>query len=145
ELMAFVEGTDSSGEISVTVFPTLYRKYRNLFAVDRVIFVQGRSEISKYNQELQLIGESFADPNQLEAQYPSQTCYLRITEEREDPEIMKQLQVIFQKHPGYIPVVMYHEKTQRKVVLSDAYWVDDSKSIKGQLIYLLGEDNVVFK
>lgn len=41
ELMAFVEGTDSSGEISVTVFPTLYRKYRNLFAVDRVIFVQG--------------------------------------------------------------------------------------------------------
>ncbi|HAQ6750774.1 TPA: DNA polymerase III subunit alpha [Enterococcus faecium] len=145
ELMAFVEGTDSSGEISVTVFPTLYRKYRNLFAVDQVIFVQGRSEISKYNQELQLIGESFADPNQLEAQYPSQTCYLRITEEREDPEIMKQLQVIFQKHPGYIPVVMYHEKTQRKVVLSDAYWVDDSKSIKGQLIYLLGEDNVVFK
>ena len=83
--MAFVEGTDSSGEISVTVFPTLYRKYRNLFAVDRVIFVQGRSEISKYNQELQLIGESFADPNQLEAQYPSQTCYLRITEERKIP------------------------------------------------------------
>ena len=70
---------------------------------------------------------------------------MRITEEREDPEIMKQLQGIFQKHPGYIPVIMYHEKTQRKVVLSDAYWVDDSKSIKGQLVSLLGEDNVVFK
>ena len=52
---------------------------------------------------------------------------------------MKQLQVIFQKHPGYIPVVMYHEKTQRKVVLSDAYWVDDSKSIKGNLFICLAK------
>ena len=43
-----------------------------------MIFVQGRTETSKYNQELQLIGENFADPVELEEQYQDQTCYLRI-------------------------------------------------------------------
>ncbi len=100
-------------KFSVTVFPTLYRKYRNLFAVDRVIFVQGRSEISKYNQELQLIGESFADPNQLEAQYPSQTCYLRITEERRSQD-NETITSDFSEYSGYIPVVMYHQKNATK-------------------------------
>ena len=56
-LMAFVSGTDSSGEIAITVFPELYRQARPLFKENLVIFVQGRSEISKYNQELQLIAE----------------------------------------------------------------------------------------
>ena len=57
-----------------------------------------------------MIGENFADPVELEEQYQDQTCYLRIKEEFDDPQTMKQLQTIFQKHSGYIPVVMYHEK-----------------------------------
>lgn len=145
ELMAFVEGTDISGEITITVFPKSYRQFRSLFELNKVIFVQGRTETSKYNQELQLIGENFADPVELEEQYQDQTCYLRIKEEFDDPQTMKQLQTIFQKHSGYIPVVMYHEKNQRKVVLAEAYWVDGSKSLKSQLAYLLQPENVVFK
>ncbi|WP_165007175.1 MULTISPECIES: DNA polymerase III subunit alpha [unclassified Enterococcus] len=145
ELMAFIEGADTSGEIAVTVFPKLYRQFRPLFEENNILFVQGRTEISKYNQELQLIGETFADPRQLESQYPDRTCYLRIIEENDEPQTMKKLQTIFQKHPGYIPVVMYHEKDQRKLVLSENYWVDGSSSLKGQLSYLLKEENVVFK
>lgn len=145
ELMAFVEGTDISGEIAITVFPKTYRQFRKLFEVNKVIFVQGRTEISNYNQELQLIGEVFSDPETLEKQYPDQTCFLRIKEEVDDPQTMKQLQGIFQKHPGYVPVVMYHEKDQRKVVLAEAYWVDASVNLKKQLAYLLQEENVVFK
>ncbi|WP_430604929.1 DNA polymerase III subunit alpha [Enterococcus sp. DIV0125] len=145
ERMAFVEGTDSSGEVTVTVFPKLYRQFRNLFEVNHVLFVQGRSEISRYNQELQLIGETFADAKEFEKNFPDQTCYLRITEGQEDHETMRQLKTIFQKHPGYIPVVLYYEKTQRKIVLSEENWVDGSKSLRGQLSYLLQEENVVFK
>ena len=145
ELMAFVEGTDISGEIAITVFPKTYRQFRKLFEINKVIFVQGRTEISNYNQELQLIGEVFSDPETLEKQYPDQTCFLRIKEEVDDPQTMKQLQGIFQKHPGYVPVVMYHEKDQRKVVLAEAYWVDASTNLKKQLAYLLQEENVVFK
>ncbi|OBS61311.1 DNA polymerase III subunit alpha [Enterococcus mundtii] len=144
-LMAFVSGTDSSGEIAITVFPELYRQARPLFKENQVIFVQGRSEISKYNQELQLIAEVVADPEELQQQYPEQTCYLRIREEADQPDTMKQLQELFKKFPGYIPVVMYHEKDQRKVVLSEAFWLDGSDSLKQQLAYLLKEENVVFK
>ncbi len=80
--MAFVEGTDISGEIAITVFPKTYRQFRKLFEVNKVIFVQGRTEISNYNQELQLIGEVFSDPETLEKQYPDQTCFLRIKEKK---------------------------------------------------------------
>ncbi|MGX7174071.1 DNA polymerase III subunit alpha [Enterococcus ratti] len=145
ELMAFVEGTDSSGEIAITIFPKSYRQFRSLFEINKVIFVQGKVEISKYNQELQLIGENFSDPVELEEQYSSQTCYLRIKKEVDSPNMLKQLQETFQKYPGYIPVVIYHEKNQRKVVLAEAYWVDGSKNLKAQLAYLLQAENVVFK
>ena len=145
ELMAFVEGTDISGEIAITVFPKIYRQFRKLFELNKVIFVQGRTEISNYNQELQLIGELFSDPVTLEKQYPDQTCFLRIKEAVDDPQTMKQLQGIFQKHPGYVPIVMYHEKDQRKVILAEAYWVDASSNLKKQLAHLLQEENVVFK
>ncbi|MGM9902542.1 DNA polymerase III subunit alpha [Enterococcus sp. 10A9_DIV0425] len=144
-LMAFVTGTDSSGEVPITVFPELYRQARALFKENQVIFVQGRTEISKYNQELQLIAEIVADPEKLEEQYPEQTCYLRIKEELDEPQTMKKLQELFQKFPGYIPVVMYHEKDQRKVVLPEAFWVDGNTSLKTQLLHLLQEENVVFK
>ncbi|MBF8807789.1 MAG: DNA polymerase III subunit alpha [Enterococcus lacertideformus] len=145
ELMAFVEGTDISGEIAITVFPKPYRQFRQLFELNKVIFVNGRTELSKYNQELQLIGEHFADPNVMEERYSEQTCYLRIQEELDTPNIMKQLQEILQKHSGYIPVVMYHEKDHRKIVLAEAYWVNGSKNLKEQLASLLQAENVVFK
>ena len=145
ERMAFIEGTDSSGEIVITVFPKFYRQFRQLFTINKVIFIQGKSEISKYNQELQLIGENFSDPDEMGKKYPDQTCYLRIKEELDDPKTMQQLQGIIQNYTGYIPVVMYHEKNQRKVVLAQNYWVDGSENLKKQLTSLLDEGNVVFK
>ena len=143
--MAFIEGTDSSGEIAITVFPKFYRQFRQLFTINKVIFIQGKPEISKYNQELQLIGENFSDPDEMEKKYPDQTCYLRIKEEFDDPKTMQQLQGIIHNYTGYIPVVRYHEKNQRKVVLAQNYWVDGSENLKKQLTSLLDEGNVVLK
>src|SRR5699024_6901421 len=51
EQMAFIEGNDATGELSVTIFPKLYRHVRQTFAVGDVLYLEGKAEISKYNQE----------------------------------------------------------------------------------------------
>jgi DNA polymerase-3 subunit alpha len=145
ELMAFVEGTDSSGEISVTVFPQLYRQARAQLQPNQVVYVEGRSEISKFNQEMQVIGDMVADPQALEASLKDITCYLRITEENDQPEVMRRLREILKKHPGHIPVILFFEATDRKVALTNDFWINDSQSVQRQLHYLLKEENVVFK
>ncbi|MFV0559496.1 MAG: DNA polymerase III subunit alpha [Enterococcus sp.] len=145
ELMAFVDGSDSSGELTVTCFPNLYRKERALFQEGEVIYVEGKSERSTYNQELQIIAEHVVDPDMIENQQSTKTCYLRITEESDQTDVMKKLSELFQKYPGATPIVLYYEKDKRKIILSETYWIEENPTINKQLSYLLGNDNVVFK
>ena len=55
--MAFLEGTDASKEVSITVFPTLYRHIRSDVAENAVLYVEGKVEVSRYNGEIQLIAD----------------------------------------------------------------------------------------
>lgn len=68
EQMAFLEGNDSSGEISVTVFPKLYRRIRSEMATNKVYYIEGKVEESSFNQELQLLAEMILPVTKLEVE-----------------------------------------------------------------------------
>ncbi|WP_368251417.1 DNA polymerase III subunit alpha [Enterococcus sp. 2201sp1_2201st1_B8_2201SCRN_220225] len=145
DLMAFVEGNDPSGELSVTLFPDLYRWVRQTFQIGDVLYLEGKVEVSKYNGELQLIANELNQAEVLQQQMTEETCYLRISPEQENPAQMATLYQLIQEHPGAIPVILVYVKSGVKKILSPEYMVENTEELQEELRQLLGSANVVFK
>lgn len=145
EQMAFLEGDDASGEISVTLFPKLYRQVRSQMAVGSVFYVEGKIEESSFNGELQLLAETVIPAATLEGQLTGMKCFLKVAAEKNHPEILQELQQILHQFPGHSPVIVYFENDGRKIQLDSELWVSDSLALQQQLKQLLGNENVVFK
>ena len=145
EQMAFVEGNDTSGEVSITLFPTLYRQVRGSFAVNQVIYVEGKAEKSKFNGELQVLAQRVMLAEQMEDSFADQTCYLRITAHADEQKQLRQLSEVIKTAPGQVPVVLFFEKDRRKQVLDDRRWLAYSEEVEQQLQIVFGAENVIFK
>ncbi|MDT2745137.1 DNA polymerase III subunit alpha [Enterococcus asini] len=145
DLMSFVEGNDPSGELSVTIFPELYRRVRQTFQIGDVLYLEGKVEMSKYNGEMQLIANELAQASELQMQVTETTCYLRISPEQENKAQMQQLFQLIQTHPGAVPVILVYVKSGEKRMLAPEYAVENSAGLQEELGQLLGFENVVFK
>lgn len=145
EQMAFVEGDDLTGSLSLTLFPTVFRTLRQTVEKNQVYFVEGKIEKSNYNQELQLLVNQIEKASTIENKISATTCYLKIVEEKDQKAVLKSVQDVFQKHKGNTPVIMYFEKNGKKLVLGEENWVANTIDVKEQLEAILGSQNVVFK
>lgn len=144
EQMAFLEGTDASKEVSITVFPTLYRHIRSDVAENAVLYVEGKVEVSRYNGEIQLIADKIELAEKAQAQLTDQTCYLKITRDVETNHL-QELSQLLRKHRGRVPVVLFYESNGKKVLLTEENWLKKDEEMERKLGHLLGEENVVFK
>ncbi|MFD2305861.1 DNA polymerase III subunit alpha [Enterococcus termitis] len=145
EQMAFVEGDDLSGSLSLTLFPTVFRSLRQTVEQNQVYFVEGKVEKSNYNQELQLLVNRIEKASDIEQSISATTCYLRITEEKDQKDILASVNQLIQKNKGNVPVIIYFEKTGKKLVLGEENWLTETTTVKEQLVDILGDENVVFK
>ncbi|KAF1297450.1 DNA polymerase III subunit alpha [Enterococcus sp. JM4C] len=145
EQMAFIDGNDVSGEVSLTVFPKTYRSSRTFLEENQVILVSGKVEKSNYNQELQVLAETIQRADEAEQAISKATCFLRVVAEKDQPEVMNQLKQVFRKNRGSVPIIIFFEQSGKKIGLSAENWLEDSQEVKNQLSYILGEGNVVFK
>ena len=143
--MAFLEGNDPTGELSVTIFPDLYRQVRQTFEVGDVIYIEGKGEVSKYNQELQLIAERLLPAAKAQEQLSQTTCYLRILPEKETAADLNQLLHLIRSHPGDVPVILVYAASGVKKILSHENQIENSAAVSSELAGLLGSENVVFK
>jgi DNA polymerase-3 subunit alpha len=144
EQMAFVEGTDASKEVSVTIFPIVYRQVRSLIEENAVLYIEGKVEVSRYNGEIQLIADKIDLAENVQNKIAPQTCYLKISAEAETSHLQA-LSKEMKQHQGNIPVVMFYESSGKKVLLAEENWVTDEPNFVTQLKALLGNGNVIFK
>lgn len=145
EQMAFVEGDDLTGSLSLTLFPTIFRTLRQNVENGQVYYVEGKIEKSTYNQELQLLVNRIEKASGIEKNISATTCYLKITEEKDQKGILQRIHEIIQANQGQTPVILYFEKDKKKVVLGEENWLIDSNEVKEQLVAVLGSENVIFK
>ncbi|MBO0445412.1 DNA polymerase III subunit alpha [Enterococcus ureilyticus] len=145
EQMAFVEGDDLTGSLSLTLFPAVFRTLRQTVEKNQVYFVEGKVEKSNYNQELQLLVNQIEKASDIETSISATTCYLKISEERDQKEVLHSIHEVLQKHKGNTPVIIYFEKSNKKLVLGEENWLSETIDVKEQLEAILGSQNVVFK
>lgn len=144
EKMAFLEGGDASGELSVTLFPAVYRRFVRSLAAGQVVLLYGKTERSRYNQELQLLAEEVAPAEELEKNAPP-FCYLKLTEELDAADLRHELLELLKRNRGESPVVLYLEKEQRRLKLNESFKVQRTPVFQKELETLLGERNVIFR
>lgn len=144
ESMAFLTGSDQTAEISVTIFPRLYRQIQQTLEKNKVYYCYGKIEKSNYNQELQLLAEECVRATDLEAS-TAKVCYLKITKENEKAEILNELKDVLKQFHGQTKVVLYYENNAQKIMLGSEFSVTESPVSQEQLGLLLGTGNVVFR
>lgn len=135
--MAFVNVSDTTGEIEVTVFPQQFTQFGGLLHSGEVLMISGKVQIR--NGKLNLLADSIQQADNLEAR----CYYLRVSQLSCSLE-QKIMQIIRQNH-GTIPVMVYEEQKGRKIVLDRHFWLSDSAQTRLQLVKLLGNENVVLQ
>lgn len=144
EQMAFVEGTDASGELSVTIFPLIYRHVRPQVEENAVLYIEGKVEVSRYNGEIQLVADKIDVAEHEQSKLAQQTCYLKISAEAQAMH-MQTLANLMKQYRGTVPVVMFYTQSGKKLLVNEANWVSDDPHFVAQLEELLGKGNVIFK
>lgn len=151
--MAFVTGSDLTGEISLTVFPNLYRRVSEWLDKEIVVFVTGKTETNRGG--LQVVANKLQDARQIQqpAQQqgssnelpPAPRWFLRLDQAHDTPELTAKLFALLRTHSGKVPVILYRLKDDSKRVLAKQYWPGEGDQVHHDLVLLLGEQNVVFQ
>jgi len=137
--MAFVDVMDLTGDISVTVFPQLYKQIADSLEVGNILQISGTVEKERKGDGVQMIGNQIKIA--VRPQVVQGTWYLRITAEGQG----EQLNVLLSQHQGNNPVVVVNDLNGKKFRLEQRQWLAADKETQSALVAVLGESNVVFK
>jgi DNA polymerase-3 subunit alpha len=140
--MAFIETSDVSGDISLTVFPKTYLNIASWLTEGMTIYVEGKAEASKYNGETQIIANVIEPAEKLQETLTDKKLFLRLTDEKAQ---YQQILPILKDNHGNVPVILFLAETDKKFALKQEFWVKESAAIKAELTAILGNGNVVFQ
>mgnify|MGYP003361659489 CR=1 FL=1 len=138
--MAFATGSDLSGEIDLTIFPTTYQRLQETLKTDSIVLISGKVEVKR---GLQVIVNQWQLATSFPA--PSGQLFLRLQPETATPATQRKILTILRQFTGPNPVLIYSSVAHKTVELNSQYWVQDDAKMIGALTSLLGRDNVVMK
>ncbi|AHV96644.1 DNA polymerase III subunit alpha [Paenibacillus sabinae] len=74
-----------------------------------------------------------------------QRAYIKITAAAEEGGLLPQLKELLQNHPGAVPTLLFYEREQRLIALSDSFRVKPSPELFGLVESLLGPGTIRIK
>lgn len=144
EPMAFVTISDTSGDCSLTLFPTKYRQFIELLTDKTVLYVEGKVE-SKREGIPQIIVNQMDDVEKIAGSQTDKKCFIRIQEEQNNNETLEKMKNVMMRSKGNIPVVLYYVQSNKKIGLAEESWINDTPELIEELENLLGKENIVIK
>ncbi|MGX7013659.1 DNA polymerase III subunit alpha [Vagococcus silagei] len=145
ESMLFLNGSDHTGNIELTIFPKLYRELNFNLPEKIVYYVEGRIEYSQYSRKNQLIVTKIVPADTLAEARDTVKCFIKIPAEMNTPLILAKLKQLFQENQGEHPVILFFADTKQKMMLDSKFWVSQTEELTQAIAKLLGEDSIVFQ
>lgn len=142
--MAFVNGTDETGAVDITVFPKQYQQFKEQLETNKILIVRGRVEYRE-GRGLQLVANQLQDVKKVPQERPSQRWVLRILPSLDTEMVHRELNNIFNEYHGSIPVLLFYPANDKKILLDQKRWLKNSQKLKKALIAVLGQENVVLQ
>lgn len=142
--MAFVNGTDETGAVDITVFPKQYQQFKEQLETNKILIVRGRVEYRE-GRGLQLVANQLQDVKKVQQERPSQRWVLRILPSLDTEMVHRELNNIFNEYHGSIPVLLFYPANDKKILLDQKRWLKNSQKAKQALVAVLGQENVVLQ
>ena len=142
--MAFVNGTDETGAIDITVFPKQYQQFKEQLETNKILIVRGRVEYRE-GRGLQLVANQLQDVKKGQQKRHKQRWVLRILPSLDTEMVHRELNNIFNEYHGSIPVLLFYPATDKKILLDQKRWLKNSQKAKKALVAVLGQENVVLQ
>ena len=146
EQMAFVNISDESGEMDITVFPGSYKEYRMKLQKGELLFLEGKTQ--EHQGDVKLILDKCTTLSSLKRKKEQEkrpVLYLKISRVHEKGKYLEGLKNILQNDPGEVPVILIYERTNKALHLSEMWNVTGSESVLAELKNLLGQKNIFLK
>ncbi|GEA90594.1 DNA polymerase III subunit alpha [Leuconostoc mesenteroides] len=143
--MAFVKVSDTTGEISVTIFPQLFKKISNFLKPGTILSIAGKSERDMRNEIAIVANHINLAPEPQRVQPIQGTWFLQLDEKHDTPERREEISQIMKKHHGHNPVVIHWQKDGKNQKLDQEFWMTSETVIMRELAALLGSENIIFK
>ena len=158
--MAFVDGMDLTGSISITLFPQLFMRSAALLEPEKVLVVTGKVEQQRGRDDIQIVANTVMDAGEAIKRFSGANSqgqpetltsratgrwYLKITAAAEAAGALDALNVVIQSHHGQNPVLAVYEATGKKLALGQQNWLTDGDDTLNALQQILGANNVVFQ
>ncbi|MCC4323527.1 DNA polymerase III subunit alpha [Limosilactobacillus reuteri] len=142
--MAFVNGTDETGAVDITVFPKQYQQFKEQLETNKILIVRGRVEYRE-GRGIQLVANQLQDVKKGQQKRPSQRWVLRILPSLDTEMVHRELNNIFNEYHGSIPVLLFYPANDKKILLDQKRWLKNSQKAKKALVAVLGQENVVLQ
>ena len=142
--MAFVNGTDETGAVDITVFPKQYQQFKEQLETNKILIVRGRVEYRE-GRGLQLVANQLQDVKKVQQERPRQRWVLRILPSLDTEMVHRELNNIFNEYHGSIPVLLFYPANDKKILLDQKRWLKNSQKAKKALVAVLGQENVVLQ
>ncbi|MHA2950716.1 DNA polymerase III subunit alpha [Limosilactobacillus reuteri] len=142
--MAFVNGTDETGAVDITVFPKQYQQFKEQLETNKILIVRGRVEYRE-GRGLQLVANQLQDVKKVQQERPRQRWVLRILPSLDTEMVHRVLNNIFNEYHGSIPVLLFYPANDKKILLDQKRWLKNSQKAKKALVAVLGQENVVLQ
>lgn len=145
--MAFANLTDSTGEISITIFPEYYIRFMKLLKANQLLVVEGKLERSKQADKTNFLVTHIWDAEvyQKMLDQKKENVFIRLTVEDNTPELFDKMYQVLNKQPGDHPVILYNEATKQTMRLTAENWVTISVELLESLKAIFGDENVAVK
>lgn len=142
--MAFVNGTDETGAVDITVFPKQYQQFKEQLETNKVLIVRGRVEYRE-GRGLQLVANQLQDVKKVQQKRRKQRWVLRILPSLDTEMVHRELNNVFNEYHGSIPVLLFYPANDKKILLDQKRWLKNSQKLKKALVAVLGQENVVLQ
>jgi DNA polymerase-3 subunit alpha len=145
--MAFANMTDSTGEISVTIFPEYYIRFMKLLKANQLLVVEGKLERSKQADKTNFLVTHIWDAEAYQEMMgqKKENIFIRLTAKNNTPELFAKMYQILNKQAGDHPVILYNEATKQTMRLTAENWVAISPELLEALQAIFGNGNVAVK
>lgn len=143
EPMAFIQISDESADLSAVVFPNVYRSTSSIVKKGEIVMMSGTFEIR--NGQKQFIVNSMQPVETLYENIDDWMIYIKINAENDSTSLLVNLKNIIDKYKGRTPIILYYEKDNRTLQLSQDHWIDPDSRAVLEIRELLGDKNVVLK
>ncbi|MBG9979830.1 DNA polymerase III subunit alpha [Facklamia lactis] len=147
ELMAFVTVNDGQQDISLVLFPAIYRRYQNAIFNEGVVAIEGKIDFDRQTQK-QIIVQRVQAADQLNLNKDSNhiqsphKLYIRLL--NQDTQQIEALKTLALENPG--PLEIFLVDPQRNAwQLDPQYNISAAKRIIQRLYEIFGNDNVFLK